>query len=636
MEAFLYGFTEDGEPKPYNEITGKTKDFDRVISNLFGSPDLILASSFAAQNKRGSFLEMQKIDRKGLFISMLNQELLQRISKECGAELAETDNKLTTKKAQAEVLEDQFLAEVPNIEEMQITLESLEAQCAEYQGDCDHLIELVGKLRAQLERLKPISVRIESEKKRLGEYGAKIAGLKAKIEFNRNILQSADKVKQAVEVLKERRAELDQARKTVSQLSGQHRELQNQKEAHEQKTSKMREDWLREQAAKKAAEKDKEWATNNASAIEDVPCKAEGEFAKCQFLVQAIKGKDDLDRLEVEILNRTQAMLRIQDEQKEISRPDTGALKNIDEQIKTNEDKADQLEKNIKSLEVVASQEGLIHQAQSKIEELLNQIADAQIGQGSAAESVEREQAEYEKLKGAGDELKKISGELEISQHSVNIIRQQIEALKKNIINAEALQCRSKEAEEKLIPLSREIVSLSNDRVEWSLLQIAFGPTGIQSLEIDASGPTISSLANDLLFACFGPRFSIKFVTQVLKADGSGYRDEFDVIVLDSERGREGSVDDLSGGEKVILSEAIGLAVAIFNKMKCGVAWQTLFRDEVTGALDDANAPRYIQMLRQARTIGHFRKVFFIAHQPRLQDLADSRIHMENGIAVNC
>ena len=162
----------------------------------------------------------------------------------------------------------------------------------------------------------------------------------------------------------------------------------------------------------------------------------------------------------------------------------------------------------------------------------------------------------------------------------------------------------------------------------------SFGPMEIQSFEIDNSGPEVSRLSNELLFNCFGPRFSIRFVTQELKIDGKGYKDEFDVSVDDQKTGRTVSISDLSGGEKTIVSEALALGIALYNKEKSGVSWGTLFRDEVSGALDDVYAPQYIAMLRAAREMGHFRKVYFICHQPRLQQMADSRVQIHQGTAA--
>ena len=57
------------------------------------------------------------------------------------------------------------------------------------------------------------------------------------------------------------------------------------------------------------------------------------------------------------------------------------------------------------------------------------------------------------------------------------------------------------------------------------------GGDGI-ALDIDDAGPTFSALANDLLLACYGPRFNAGGDHAV--GDGEGeLREDFDIIVHD-------------------------------------------------------------------------------------------------------
>jgi hypothetical protein len=51
----------------------------------------------------------------------------------------------------------------------------------------------------------------------------------------------------------------------------------------------------------------------------------------------------------------------------------------------------------------------------------------------------------------------------------------------------------------------------------------------------------------------------------------------------------------------------------------------------VSGALDGDHAPRYIAMLRAAREMGHFDRVYFISHDDRTKELADSRLVVVSG-----
>jgi DNA repair protein SbcC/Rad50 len=165
---------------------------------------------------------------------------------------------------------------------------------------------------------------------------------------------------------------------------------------------------------------------------------------------------------------------------------------------------------------------------------------------------------------------------------------------------------------------------------DWGLLERALGREGVQALEIDAAGPEVSSLTNELLTACYGPRFSISLETQREKKSAKGeFIEAFDVKVFDG--GRQRQVEALSGGERVIVGEALGLAISIFNSRKSGIKWTSLFRDETAGALDPTNAQAYVQMLRRALRLGGFDQVIFVSHQEAVWQQADVRLIVEGG-----
>jgi exonuclease SbcC len=166
---------------------------------------------------------------------------------------------------------------------------------------------------------------------------------------------------------------------------------------------------------------------------------------------------------------------------------------------------------------------------------------------------------------------------------------------------------------------------------DWRAIQVALGKNGVQALEIDAAGPEVSQLTNDLLHACYGSRFSVSLETTQLKADGKGTKEIFDLRVIDTERGTEGSAAALSGGEKVLVSEALALAIAIYNTHRSSIPMLDLFRDECAGALSEANAALYIEMLRRALDLGGFNRCYYVAHQPSLWAMADARIRVANG-----
>jgi exonuclease SbcC len=186
-------------------------------------------------------------------------------------------------------------------------------------------------------------------------------------------------------------------------------------------------------------------------------------------------------------------------------------------------------------------------------------------------------------------------------------------------------------AAEQLADVRAEIAETVTHLDDWKHLQEALGRRGVQALEIDAASPEVSSITNELLHACYGSRFSVALETTKLKADGKGSKEIVDLRVLDTERGTDGSASLLSGGEKVLVGEALSLAIAIYNSRRSHVPLLDLFRDECAGALSSGNAQRYIEMLRRALDVGGFHRCYFVAHQPQLWDLADRIIEVSDG-----
>lgn len=177
---------------------------------------------------------------------------------------------------------------------------------------------------------------------------------------------------------------------------------------------------------------------------------------------------------------------------------------------------------------------------------------------------------------------------------------------------------------------SATVAELEADSGDWGLLEQALGRDGIQALQIDAAGPEVARLANELLESCYGPRFRIAFETLREKKSARGeYTEVFDIHVYDGAKVRQ--VEALSGGEKVVVGEAIGLALSIFNARRSGLKWRTLFRDETSGALDPTNAQAYVDMLRRALALGGFHQVLFVSHQPEVWERADARVLVHGG-----
>lgn len=171
-------------------------------------------------------------------------------------------------------------------------------------------------------------------------------------------------------------------------------------------------------------------------------------------------------------------------------------------------------------------------------------------------------------------------------------------------------------------------------RAGFVLLEQALGRDGIQALEIDAAGPEVSNLCNELLEACYGPRFTVGLRT-IQEAKGARIQKEvFDITVHDGLRSRQGSAEGFSGGEQVMINEALRLALAIFNARRHGGQFETLYRDEADTGLSENLRSLFPLMLRRGMEVGGFRNLYFITHHREAWEQADCTIRVSGGRAT--
>ena len=180
------------------------------------------------------------------------------------------------------------------------------------------------------------------------------------------------------------------------------------------------------------------------------------------------------------------------------------------------------------------------------------------------------------------------------------------------------------------------LVAAERDAEDAGILAGALGRDGIQAMELDAAVPAVSSLATEILRVVYGSRFACILTTQALRKGAAGRRGEtrevFDVRVVDAERGTAGPAERLSGGEQVVISEAIRLAFAVFAAQSSAVPIRTLIRDESDGALDAERAVYYPAMLRRAAALGGFTRVLLVSHRPDTVAACDGVIRVQDGL----
>ena len=225
--------------------------------------------------------------------------------------------------------------------------------------------------------------------------------------------------------------------------------------------------------------------------------------------------------------------------------------------------------------------------------------------------------------------------EIENTDHLIVACRRERDSLIARQAQIKQRQEQMEAARTRLAQAEAELMAARAKQEDYSYLARVFGPDEIQLCEIQAAGPQVSFLVNALPEGCFDNKFEIRFRTQRPKADGKGMVDDFDVEVRNKNLDRTCLVDELSGGQFVLVNEAVNLGIAIYTlRQGEGISYETLFRDETVGALDAANGREYVRMLRRAMDLGGFHQVIFICHTPLVWELADRILSVGDGRVV--
>jgi exonuclease SbcC len=218
-------------------------------------------------------------------------------------------------------------------------------------------------------------------------------------------------------------------------------------------------------------------------------------------------------------------------------------------------------------------------------------------------------------------DLKHIAGQLERAEGLLRFERDGIARLEQSLEQAKAVDAKAADIEAERVATEARLGNLTR-------LSLDFGRTGLQSAEVDSAGPELTELVNDLLRTCHGPRFTVSVETQRLTSDGKKTVDECLISVIDTEKGTEKEVREHSGGERVILGEAISLALTMLACRRAGFDRPTLFRDESAAALDPANARAWVAMMRRAVELTGADRLLFVSHSPEVVAMADARIQV--------
>jgi exonuclease SbcC len=176
--------------------------------------------------------------------------------------------------------------------------------------------------------------------------------------------------------------------------------------------------------------------------------------------------------------------------------------------------------------------------------------------------------------------------------------------------------------------VASRIAKVQSELGDWTLFAKCMSNDGLIALAIDDAGPALARLANDLLLASYGSRFTVSILTQVETAKGE-QKEGFDIQVHDGDSGESKSVSLMSGGERVWINECLIRAVALYLCQNTGRRYGALFSDEADGALDPEHKRMFMAMKRAVLCLGGYQREFFVSQTPELTAMADAMIDLE-------
>lgn len=640
QEAYI--FDSNNEPL----ANGKVRDFDAYIKENLFTEDLFLSAIFNIQNKKGNFLELPKTERKALFIKMLGQGKLEQysgIAKKCSdiyttkieilrsriqdikGAIEDRENLLADK----DILADEICDDKETLKKAESELKSIIGEETTYKEalkDLDILSEKIQEAKKEMAKL-PRKEKLDSnyirEKQEVEKQSLEID---KKITFAKEVISRKEEIGKAVEakIITEKanagiEAEIVVLRKEVENLITVKLKIQKLEAQKGQDSTRL--------SALKS----------DAELIDQVPC---GEqYPDCKFLQKAFSAKENIKGLEKHIGDIEHEIKDIEYDPKAENeiRKDirdreellTANKRNLVVISRMAEKQADLKNAEVRIIELKEDKEKISGQVDKLEKEYTQALKESEAKRAEIEQDIESYEQGMDPLIKIKEKAEKIAEKKRRAEQIVIGCREKIIELNKKL---GAIDGRLAEFEKQAVEKEKREQKLNGilqEKREWDILSKALGKNGIQALEIDAAGPEVSSITNELLNSCFGTRFAISFETTRTSTDGKKEVEIFEPRVIDNERGREGRVVNLSPGEKVIVGEAISLALALYNRRKSDTDIQTLFRDETAGALDEDNAQRYIKMLRKALELGEFHQVFYITHQTALWEQADGKIFVE-------
>jgi exonuclease SbcC len=608
MESYL--FNGDGKPL----TNGKKEPFEELVRKCAGTLDFFLSCIFSSQKRTGNFLSLDRSERKELFIrELLGLDRLRLIAAAAKDKAEGVAKSTISLEGQCKGLRELVDAGVEDPAEVEGQLAEVSARLEKLEAGKRAAQQRMVELQARDANRTPLRAEVETLRKRLRKTDADIAETKRQVAKDESLLAGkkdlADVTQRGV-FLAVRIEELHRQIREIQGLEGANRETERTVQA------------LDAELRNNLTELERLRVEREELAI--VPCWGEGSYASCPKIRRAVEAGKKIPTLEGEVATLSLEVEVQRSSLVQIATPSFELSRTL-EGCERERRKVDQERQQYEGLRAV----------EARREERLKGLDRLNQARAELAEELTRKESALSAFSDLDSRMQASRREIENMDRLITSCRGERDSLIARQAQIKQRREQVETARTRLAQVEAELATARTEMEDYNYLARVFGPDEIQLCEIQAAGPQVSTLVNALLEGCFDNKFEIRFRTQHPKADGRGMVDDFDVEVRNKNLDRTFLVDELSGGQFVLVNEAVNLGIAIYNMRQGeGIRYETLFRDETVGALDAANAKEYVRMLRRAMDLGGFHQVIFICHTPLVWELADNVLSVGAGCVV--
>lgn len=668
---------------------GKTDTYDRCVEALLGSPETFFTSAFHAQNRR-QLSAYRPSEVKGLLVELLGLEQIRAIGHGAGRVATQLEQALEQRRAvlarhraveqsvqQLRALIEQAQARVRSSTEgktaAQVRLQAARQLLAEREAERASAAgteTLRQSLQAQMaEQLRRKATLLGGRARRAEELRARRERAAAVLREAENAAAATKSRHQrdiaAAQALLARKDAIRSAVERLPSLADQEQAARNALRAAEEVGERCARTRQRLQviaASRQGLEREAGAAALRARQLRErlqltqqVPCSGTDLQSACKLLADAREAKALQPSADLKVV-QVQRELSMLDAERDKLRAELAGAGDPLMQVGHARTTLDAVIEQRRTVNADAALIEAVNQAQERLQGIAAEAIETeqrlQAAQATAREeydrcdvaereAAERHAAEVAELDAASARLAQQLGGLPppLDDSKRAAAEKAVSAARQAVADAEAAETAAVTQRAELggrlqsslahlaegTAAANAVAHLETELAIWTALTKALGNDGVIALCIDDAGPTLASLTNELLLACCGPRFTISITTQVETAK-KDLKEGFDVIVFDAENGASKSVGMMSGGERVIVDEALTRAIAVYLAQSAGRRYQTLFSDEVDGPLDPERKRMFVAMKREVLRLGGYEQEIFVSQTPELWAIADSVI----------